>query len=370
MKMLKTPQKFSSQVLTGLLGLLFSACATHHARNVEAPFAWPPVPELSEVSDAHPGQAFTCTYEKDRIPPRDADADKLFWHAHRRFIQNVEQKEEEPAAYAEIERLFRISAAWGHDKAAYLLAAILLWGRSEADDSNTQPMEIAKELVHRGIPRGYLLVGHLKTKDLGWEEGFDIALLYCRKAAELGDPEAQFALGMASQNAYTDTFSEEGKEMLRCAAKQGHSTAATLLASTLKREKKYDEALKYLQLAVKAGGAGGEYAADAAAAARALHEAFLSPEPEEASYLGLPRDEERARRYLKLSEIFDNPQYARPTAYEINRIVPLPPVKLPPWSGKETPWTPSLPSKERIQEMARAKGLSPETGLPVKRGGE
>ena len=58
---------------------------------------------------------------------------------------------------------------------------------------------------------------------------------------------------------------------------------------------------------------------------------------------------------------------------EIDQIVPLPPAKLPPWDGKfqwleahKANVPPPLPSEERIAEMAKAKGLDPKTGRPLK----
>ena len=55
--------------------------------------------------------------------------------------------------------------------------------------------------------------------------------------------------------------------------------------------------------------------------------------------------------------------------------MPLPPAQLPPWDGKfqwleahKANVPPPLPSEERIAEMAKAKGLDPKTGRPLKNG--
>jgi hypothetical protein len=65
--------------------------------------------------------------------------------------------------------------------------------------------------------------------------------------------------------------------------------------------------------------------------------------------------------------------YLGATVDEIDRIVPLPPAKLPPWDG-QLEWVqhwnanvpPRIPDEERIAEMAKAKGLDPATGRPLK----
>ena len=133
---------------------------------------------------------------------------------------------------------------------------------------------------------------------------------------------------------------------------------------TKKNKKNYPEALKYYQLAVKAG---------SDTAALALQQAFLAPPPEnDFDYLALSKDEERSRRYDLLSDFLHRYSYLNPTVDDIDDIVPLPPAKLPPWDGK-TRWqkawdsgeAPPLPSEERIAELARAKGLDPATGRPL-----
>ena len=78
---------------------------------------------------------------------------------------------------------------------------------------------------------------------------------------------------------------------------------------------------------------------------------------------------------VDINKILFRYDYLNPKVPEIDRIVPLPPAKLPPWDGKlqwlkehEANLPPPLPSAERIAEMARAKGLDPATGrLPTAR---
>ena len=76
------------------------------------------------------------------------------------------------------------------------------------------------------------------------------------------------------------------------------------------------------------------------------------------------------RRFWKFLSAYE---YLNPTVPEINDIVPLPPAQLPPWDGKfkwleehKANVPPRLPTEERIAEMARAKGLDPKTGRPLR----
>jgi hypothetical protein len=100
----------------------------------------------------------------------------------------------------------------------------------------------------------------------------------------------------------------------------------------------------------------------------------LTPPPDNrVYYLGQAKDEERVARYNKIRKTLSGYDYLPAKVDEIDEICPLPPAKLPPWNGKlkwvekwESNKAPPLPSEERIAEMALAKGLNPETGLPVK----
>ena len=131
------------------------------------------------------------------------------------------------------------------------------------------------------------------------------------------------------------------------------------------RKRSLDQAVQYFQIAAKAGKSTG---------ASFLKNAFNAPPPDNRLYyMGLTKDEERAARYEKIRKTLSSYDYLRPTVDEIDQIVPLPPAKLPPWDG-EIEWVkkwkkdeaPPLPGEERIVQMAVARNLNPETGLPVK----
>ncbi|WP_174875905.1 SEL1-like repeat protein [Vogesella oryzae] len=307
---------------------------------------------------------FSCSHEQARIPKPHPEAEQLFKHA--RWLQKRNLLKDDPAQYPDIERLYRIAAAWGHDKANHNLALLLIRGHSDADDVISLPVALAQDLIQRGIPQGYYDMGALLTKGYGVVESEASALQYLRHAADLGNPDAQYYVGDQLFNLSIDypVPFNIGLQMKKCAAEQGHSEAAFEYAIRMKNSKNYSEALKYFQLAVKAGNE---------TVAFKLGKVFLAPPPsDELDYLAQEKDEERSRRYNILSDILERYSYLNPTVDDIDDIVPLPPAKLPPWDGK-TKWLkdwesnvpPPLPSEARIAEMAKAKGLDPATGMPV-----
>ncbi|WP_162291268.1 sel1 repeat family protein, partial [Vogesella sp. LIG4] len=341
--------------------LLLAACG-------KAPASPPAASPLTAIPDSLERQpAFTCSHEQARIPKPNPDAEQLFKHA--RWLQKQNLLKDDPAKYPAIERLYRIAAAWGHDKANHNLALLLIRGHSDADDVISLPVTLAQDLIQRGIPQGYYDMGALLTKGYGVAESNASALQYLRHAADLGNPDAQYYVGdqlFSLGIDYPAPFSI-GLQMTKCAAEQGHSEAAFEYAVDMKNSKNYSEALKYYQLAVKAG--------DETAAFK-LGKVFLAPPPSDGlDYLALEKDEERSRRYKILSDILGRYSYLKPTVNDIDDIVPLPPAKLPPWDGKikwlkewESNVPPPLPSEARIAEMAKAKGLNPATGMPATTG--
>ena len=110
-------------VILLLSGVLLAACTPdeHDTRRHKMPSDISKTPTKIEKQ-----LAFTCAYEKDRIPERDPDADMLFEHANWRSKKNL--LKEDPAVYPEVERLYRIATAWGHDKAANNLANMIVRG--------------------------------------------------------------------------------------------------------------------------------------------------------------------------------------------------------------------------------------------------
>ncbi|SCK25669.1 DUF6396 domain-containing protein, partial [Vogesella sp. LIG4] len=300
--------------------LLLAACG-------KAPASPPAASPLTAIPDSLERQpAFTCSHEQARIPKPNPEAEQLFKHA--RWLQKRNLLKDDPAKYPAFERLYRIAAAWGHDKANHNLALLLIRGHSDADDVISLPVTLAQDLIQRGIPQGYYDMGALLTKGYGVAESNASALQYLRHAADLGNPDAQYYVGdqLFSLGIDYPTPLSIGLQMKRCAAEQGHSKAAFEYAIRMGNSRNFPEALKYYQLAVKAGND---------VAAMALQEAFLAPaSANDMAYLGRTKDDERSRRYKILSDFLHNYSYLNPSVDDIDDIVPLPPAKLAPWDGK------------------------------------
>ncbi|MDR3162510.1 MAG: sel1 repeat family protein [Helicobacteraceae bacterium] len=355
-------------LLVLLLASWTAACNPTGSRSVQ-------MADLPKAAALKEQLAFTCAYEKDKLLPLDPELDQLFKRAVWIYKQN--RLKNDPEEYAKAERLYRIAAAYGHYKAMNNLGEMLARGQSDADDAVELPFEMTQDMIRRGIPLGYFNMGILLDTGYGVKQDEKAALKYFRKAADLGNPYAQYLVGNKLTNLTIDypVPYKIGLEMKRCAADQGHAEAAIDSAYNLQGKAEYSDnpaeatrfyadAVKYFQIAVKAG---------SSQAAYKLQKSFLGPLPDDRlDYLALEKDEERSRRYGVISKILDGCDYLGATVDEIDRIVPLPSAKLPPWDG-QLEWMqrwnanvpPRIPDEERIAGLAKAKGLDPATGRPV-----
>lgn len=318
--------------------------------------------QLPEISSKVQKQlAFTCVHEADHIPPRDPEAEQLYKHA--RWLVKANILKQDPTSYPAIERLLRIATAYGHDKANIELRGMLEKSQASSADPVNEIIDLVQELIHRGIPAGYYDMGWYLEHGYGMRADPELGFKYYRKSADMGSPEGQYLVGMklADKSKYGAEIAAIGNAMRRCAADQGHAEGAFRFSIRQHNDGKFLDAMKYLQIAVAYGDA---------AAAQSMAEAFGSQFHADEMYsLGQPVDTERYERYNKISKFLTDYEYLNPKVLEIDTILPLPPAKLPAWDGK-LQWLeahkanvpPSLPTEERIAEMARAKGLDPKTG--------
>jgi uncharacterized protein len=326
------------------------------------------VRELPEISASIKRQlAFTCAHEKDRIPPRDPEAEQLYKHA--RWIVKNNILKRDPAVYPAVERLVRIATAHGHDKANIELRGMLQKSQAVSADPVNEMIDLVQDLIKRGIPAGYYDMGWYLQQGYGVKADAELGFKYYRKAADLGNPEGQYLVGdkLSDKQKNGAEIAGIGWAMYRCAADQLHAKAASEFAVHLKNAEKFAEAINYFQLASSAG---------RDTAASRLSSAFAAKGNEDVMYrLDQPVDPDRERRYKAISDFLTSYEYLNPKVPEINDIVPLPPAKLPPWDGKfkwleehKANVAPPLPTEQRIAEMARAKGLDPKTGRPLRAG--
>ncbi|WP_434633147.1 SEL1-like repeat protein [Chromobacterium sp. CV08] len=340
--------KLSVVVLT--LTLSLAACGGAKERSV---------PDLKDVEAK---LAFACAYEKDHLPALNPEADQLYRYA--RWLRKNQIEKEDPLRYPEMERFYRIATAYGHYKANLDLRDMIGKGTAKSDDPVKETLDLTQELIDHGIPGGYYDMGRYLKAGYGVKQDEELANRYYRKAADLGNPEAQYLVGdkLTSLTIAQPGLFAIGNQMKKCAAEQGHGKAALEYGSQLKFEQKFNEAIKYMQLGTKWG--------DETAAAE-LEAGFgqITDKNRQADDLGVAQDDERHRRYKIIANVLSDYSYARPSVPELDDIVPLPPAKLPPWDGK-LKWmedfkaniAPPKPSEALMEQLAKAKGLDPKTG--------
>ncbi|CAI1902580.1 Uncharacterised protein [Serratia fonticola] len=338
--------------------LLFLAClALAACDGGTSPTAVKKETDVDPLSTINTRLAFTCKHES--IPQPSAESDVLFKYA--RWLQKNNQLKEDVKVDAEIERLYRIAAENGHDKANINLQNGAMRGHFHL--SGAERLRMSQALIDAGVASGYYFVAiYLQHGAAGLQQDDEMALRYYRKAADEGNAQAQAYVG--DKLAPAKMAPDIARQMLHCAAEQGEAEAANSLGNIYAVEKKYKEAVESFQLGVAVG--------DESSAGFLEHGFECQDSTDRLYYLDLEKDPERASRYERIGEILGNYSYAHPVVPEINDIVPLPPAPLPAWDGK-LKWLeerkanipPAKPTESLIAELAKAKQLNPATGRPL-----
>lgn len=187
---------------------------------------------------------YTCALEKDHNPPLDPEADKYFQEA--RALEKVNGWEDWPT----IVELYNKAIEKNHWKAMNNLAIHYRKGEYARGDQMDHPTGIKKDpakavalyakMVELKVPMGYynwaIAIGHgevpnTKSSDAG---------IYMIKAAELGYPMAQVALG----NHYSfglplgEQRDDIAEQYFKCAGKQDNIKALEEVAEFYKIAKK------------------------------------------------------------------------------------------------------------------------------------
>ncbi|HKT65097.1 MAG TPA: sel1 repeat family protein [Burkholderia sp.] len=315
-----------------------------------------PVTSLPDMTAVRANLAFTCTHQADHLPSLDPQADSLFRYA--RFLE----KQDGPKDFNEVARYYRIAAAHGHYKANQNLQSLISDGLADSPDAPKETVALAVRLIQQGIPAGYYDIGHYLETGYGLGQDAEMALRYFRKAADLGNPEAQTYV--AQLLSPLDKAPEIARQMRQCATDQGFGEAASTLGIDLSGDKLYPDAVKAFQKGVEAG---------SVQSASFLGNGFKAPPQSDGLYyLALSNDPERSQRYRAILEFLRSNDGRNPKVPDIDKIVPLPPAKLPPWDGtfqwqkeQDAAVPPQKPSDEMVNEMAKAQNLDPKTGLPL-----
>ena len=192
-------------------------------------------------------------------------------------------------------------------------------------------------------------------------------LSYLRRAAELGNRDAQFVLGNILVDLNDDKSFILRKSLMRkffiCASNQGSSAASEALGFSFHINNDYSNALKVFHQGVKNGNS---------ISAHFLAKSF-NKKPPKRNKLNVSIDLERSKRYEMIEEYLSRNDFLDPKVPDLDEIVPLPPAKLPAWDGKiafqrwfEGP-SPEKPSDELMKKLAEKAGLDWQTGLPLKK---
>ncbi|MEQ5843091.1 sel1 repeat family protein [Paraburkholderia acidicola] len=316
----------------------------------------PPVTALPDMSAVRANLAFTCTHQADHLPPLDPQADSLFRYA--RYLE----KKEGPKDFNDIARYYRIAAAHDHYKANQNLQSLLSKGLADSPNAPTETVDLAMQLVKQGIPGGYYDIGHYLESGYGLKQDAEAALQYLRKAADLGNPEAQSYV--AEKLLPKERAPEIARQMWQCATAQGYGDAANMLGIDFQTDKSYPEAVAAFQKGVSAGDN---------LSASFLRDGFKGPpQSNQLDYLALQNDPERSRRYDLIGKFLNANDGRNPKVPDIDKIVPLPPAKLPLWDGtfewqkeQDAAVPPQKPSDDLVDQLAKTKNLDPATGLPL-----
>ncbi|WP_321956425.1 SEL1-like repeat protein [Paraburkholderia bannensis] len=309
----------------------------------------------SDMSAVRAKLAFTCTHEADRLPSLEPTADQLFKYG--RYLEKT-QNQKNPE---EIARYYRIAAAYGHYKANNNLQKLLTSNMVSSPDAASEAVDLASQLIKAGVPGGYYDMGHYLEQGYGVERDEDQARRYFRKAADLGNPDAQNYVG--DLLAPRDRAPDIAKQMRQCAMEQGFGDAAINLAVDFQAKGKFSDALSAFQRGVREGNS---------QSARFLANGFDTEPSDALYYVGVAKDPERSRRYEQVRKFLDNNDGLNPKVPDIDQIVPPPPAKLPEWDGtfqwqkeQDAAEPPPKPAESLVTKLAREKNLDPTTGLPL-----
>ena len=310
---------------------------------------------------------FTCVHEKR--PPLSEETQQLYNYALHRDLNHMWPGQREDGFWDELLPYYRIAAANGDYKANIRLQFLLSDGWTKVPDIEAET-EVHKlyKMLHKQLPATayYLLKGYIED-GYGVSAPPDSELAFLRKAADMGNREAQYTLGQMISNLDDEETREFRLKLMmklyRCASEQGQGNASYWLGMFLPDYHKYDEAVRAYHQGVK----NGNYLS-----AFILSNAFKAgKEKGNNDFLDVETDEERARRYGIIDSYLSTYDFMSPTVPDLDDIVPLPPAPLPEWDGKIAfqRWVegeePQKPSDELMKKLADKVGLDMKTGLPL-----
>jgi TPR repeat protein len=336
----------ASKLLLALFSfLIIMACSKKEKQMLDA----------SSVDFAYSRLEFSCVYERDSLPVLNQDAEVFYRYGF--YLEKLKGQKD----YDEIARCYRIAAAHDHYKSATNLQFLLSTGQARSPDASKETIDLAEYYVAKGVPGAYYDMAHYLELGYGVKQDIAASRAYFRRAADLGNPDAQYYIGRLMS--YVPNTGEIMLAMYKCAMEQGNGVAGRRYSIYLKNSQLYQEALQGFQLAIRNG--------DDSSASR-LASAFEGPPASDRLYyLAVQQDDERVDRYTKISDFLTRHEHLGAKVPDLDDIVPLPPATLPEWDGtfqwkrERDSAVPTIPSAELIEKLSAEKGLDPATGLPL-----
>ena len=271
---------------------------------------------------------FTCVHQDTVAPPLDPQADSWFEQAKRLADLTLMPAKRD---YVTAAKLYAQAAAKKHWKAQLNLATLYLEGAG-VEQNIDKAVQLVEEAMRWGVPAAYdrmgiyFRKGYVRDKDPATR-----AYAFWQKAAEMGNPDAQTFLG--SHLLLVEEQADEpamwanrpiGIKMMECAYDQGFGKAAYELGFIYKRPPTAEgkrKALITFHQGVKWGNA------DCANFLFTDFGGFGLTTGENISGL----DSEREKRYAAIAHILRTTTGT--TLPNLDKILPLPPAKLPFWDG-------------------------------------
>lgn len=260
--------------------------------------------QIPKYINAGKYEPWACALEKDNVPPLDPHADKLFREA--RSLQTSKPYLSDGEKYT-IFTLYQQSAELNHWRAMVNLANCYIAGEGTTP-SITTANKIYDQMIERNIPAGYYGKYAMVLHGRGVKADAELADELLHKAADLGNPAAQYKLGVYYM--YKEHRDKQGLRYLVCAARQGHGQAAYDIGYYLLIEEyNYLMVAEYFWLAATLGDSG---------AIGALKVAFgkssHSGGPRQS--LGFTADKALSKRFSeRLRAVVDNPQMKFPNLF-------------------------------------------------------
>lgn len=280
-------------------------------------------------------------------------------------------------------QLWQQAADQGHWKAALMWLHTARSGAGENSEKGRFRVEPQRpevivsgleRLMRLGLADAFYWMGELHTIGNGVKPSVDRAWAFWELAADLGSSLAQTriakALTFASRKQETPTLAEWANlelktVLLECAHAQGHAEASYLLGKHLDEDANSSRRLPRFKTPAE------QYAH----ALQVLHDGVKYGSESAAKYLSVSFDEgdalvgsafidkDRSERYFELGNaLYDNPDLRFPN---LDRVLPLPPAKLPPWNMNDVDGliraaqgvrvTPQLPPQPAASEPGRAR---------------